>query len=229
MNYCVWSKSQLLFLKSTLKDKSFEFVIHSLSDSDYMKNPYNKRSISGIRVFLEGYPIMFKNRKQKFVYLWLRGAELHAGVTCALDVLYAMKELQTLVLNVTSPMLLEMNNRGAVDSANTWSIGEHTRHIHIKQCFLCELKEKGLFHIEPIPGDENDADHFTKNLPGPAFEKHIQIYCGAEEYDHQEKALKVTWNLPNSWTREDDSRSQCIASSVIIQSNTDKVLNQVQK
>jgi hypothetical protein len=35
------------------------------------------------------------------------------------------------------PMLLEMDNKGTVDLANNWSIGGHTRHIDVQQCFLC--------------------------------------------------------------------------------------------
>ena len=51
MNYCVWKEDQGLFLKSTKnwdgKDKTFKFVIHSQSDSGYVKSPENCRSISG--------------------------------------------------------------------------------------------------------------------------------------------------------------------------------------
>jgi hypothetical protein len=38
-------------------------------------------------------------------------------------------------------MILEMDNKGAVDLINSFSIGGRTRHIDVKQYFLRELKE----------------------------------------------------------------------------------------
>jgi hypothetical protein len=59
-------------------------------------------------------------------------------------------------------MILEMDNKGAVDLANNWSIGGRTRHVDGRQCFLQELKESKVMDICWIKGLENDADAFTK-------------------------------------------------------------------
>ena len=37
---------------------------------------------------------------------------------------------------VNLPIILEMDNTGAVDIANNWSIGGRTRHVDVRQCFL---------------------------------------------------------------------------------------------
>ena len=37
---------------------------------------------------------------------------------------------------------------------------------------LRELKEHGIIRFIKTIGESNDADLFTKNLPGPAFNKH---------------------------------------------------------
>ena len=37
---------------------------------------------------------------------------------------------------------------------------------------ICEYVEDGMVKIEFINSEENDADLFTKNLPGNLFEKH---------------------------------------------------------
>jgi hypothetical protein len=83
-------------------------------------------------------------------------------------------------LKVKLPMILEMDNKGAVDLANNWSIGGRTRHVDVRQCFLRELKESKLMDIRWIKGSENDADAFTKNLDGPAFEKCIRTLVGQD-------------------------------------------------
>ncbi len=77
-------------------------------------------------------------------------------------------------------MLLEMDNKGAVDLANNWSVGGRTRHVNVQQCFLRELKETKIMDIRWIKGSENDADVFTKNLDGPVFEKCIKTLVGQD-------------------------------------------------
>ncbi len=83
---------------------------------------------------------------------------------------------------VKLPMLLKMDNKGAVDLANNWSVGGQTRHVNVRQCFLRELKETKIMDICWIKGSENDADVITKNLDRPAFEKFIKTLVGQDVY-----------------------------------------------
>ena len=89
-------------------------------------------------------------------------------------------------------MLLDMDNKRAVDLANKLSIGGQIRHIDVKQYFLWELKEECLLQIEHVEKDDNDSDLFTKNLPWPTLKKHVQIYCRIDKDGKQGKVLKVT-------------------------------------
>ncbi len=74
-------------------------------------------------------------------------------------------------LKVKLPIILEMDNKGAVNLANNWSVGNRTRHVDVRQCFLRELKKSKIMDISWIKGTENKADVFTKNLDDPAFVK----------------------------------------------------------
>jgi hypothetical protein len=58
-------------------------------------------------------------------------------------------------------MVLEMDNKGAVDLANNWSVGGRTVHMDVRQHYLRELKDEGLLVIKHLPGEENNADIFT--------------------------------------------------------------------
>jgi hypothetical protein len=42
--------------------------------------------------------------------------------------------------------------------------------------------ERGLLVIMHVPGDENDADIFTKNVTASIFKKHLPLYMGTDEY-----------------------------------------------
>jgi hypothetical protein len=85
-------------------------------------------------------------------------------------------------LKAKLPMLLKMDNKGAVDLANNWSVGGQTRHVNVQQCFLREFKETKIMDIHWIKGSENNADVFTKNLDGPAFKKCIKTLVGLDVY-----------------------------------------------
>lgn len=79
-------------------------------------------------------------------------------------------------------MVLEMDNKGGVDHANSWGVGGNMRHVGTKQVFLRELKEDGILVVRWISNATNDADLFTKNLPGPMFTKFAKVYVGEDEY-----------------------------------------------
>eukprot|EP00957_Ditylum_brightwellii_P071614 5444595-Ditylum_brightwellii.AAC.1 len=75
------------------------------------------------------------------VALLVMEAELFAAALCAQDMICAMRILNGMGLKVELPMMLYLNNKGAKDFVNNWSIEGHTRHIEVKQYFLRELKE----------------------------------------------------------------------------------------
>ena len=78
-------------------------------------------------------------------------------------------------------MVLEMDNKGAVDLANNYSVGGRTRHVDVRFFYLRELKDEGLMVIRHVPGADNEADIFTKNVPGDIFEKHIPKFVGLDD------------------------------------------------
>ena len=185
MKYVVATRNRGLVLspnETWSGDKDFEFSIHGRSDSNYATHPDDRRSVSGGRVFLNGAPITFKSATQKFVTLSVTEAETAAGVTVAQDMLYVYRLLLSLGLRVRLPMLLASDNSGTVASANNWSTGGRTRHVDVRNYFLRELREEGLIRVSHIPGDENDADIFTKNTETRVFERHVPVYVGYDEY-----------------------------------------------
>ena len=79
-------------------------------------------------------------------------------------------------------MILEVDNKGAKDVSNNWSVGGRLRHIDVRQFFLRDLKEDGMIVLKWISTDNNSTDMFTKNLHGPAFEKDATVLVGKDEY-----------------------------------------------
>ena len=69
---------------------------------------------------------MFCSLTQKFVTLSVMEAESAAGVMISQDMLCVYPLMLSLGLEVKLPMFLEMDNKGAVNLANNWSVGGHT-------------------------------------------------------------------------------------------------------
>ena len=124
---------------------------------------------------------------QRIVALSFTEAELIATVQCAQDMLYIKRILNGIGLKVKTPMILECDNKGAVDLSNNWSTGGRTRHVDTREYFLRELKEANILKVIWIPGKANDTDLFTKNLGGPLFNKHTEKYCGKDKYSRNYK------------------------------------------
>lgn len=185
MRHILSTRNRGLFLKPTRKwngDPKFEFRIKGRSDSTYASDQTTMRSVTGTTVFLEDAPVAMKCFQQKTVTLSSAEAELMAAVTCAQDMLYVMRLVQSMGLQVELPMILQVDNIGAVGIANNWSVGGRTRHVDARLHFLRELKEQGLLLTEWLSGDEMSSDLLTKNLPKALHEKHTKAYCGEDEY-----------------------------------------------
>ena len=149
--------------------KDFKFRISGRSDSDYAANTDDRKSVSGGRVFPEMAPVQMRSNTQRFVTLSVTESESGAGVMTAQDMMYTYRLIMSLGLQVKLPMVHEMDNKGAVDLANNYSVGGCTRHVDVRFFYLRELKDEGLMVIRHVPGADNDADIFTKDVTGDIF------------------------------------------------------------
>jgi len=153
MKYCVGTPEQGLLLKPNCVwdgNPNFEFVIHGVSDSDFAKDPLMCKSVSGYATFLCGAPVTMKSSMQNCVMLSVTEVELVSATNCEQHMLYSMQVLESLGLKVKKPMILWMDNKGAIDLANNWSMGGCTRHVDVQYYFLCELKEEGILEVKWI-------------------------------------------------------------------------------
>jgi hypothetical protein len=85
---------------------------------------------------------------QEAVTILVTEADLVAATQCYQEMLSVKKELKLIKISVKLPMVLQMDNKGAKDLVNNWSVGGRTRHIDVCFLFLCESKEKNMGKIE---------------------------------------------------------------------------------
>jgi hypothetical protein len=87
----------------------------------------------------EDAPTLHRSAMQKTAALSSCEAELNAAVLCAQDIMYQKNMLELICLKVELPMVLEMDNKGAVNLINSFSVRGCLQYIIVKQCFLWEL------------------------------------------------------------------------------------------
>jgi hypothetical protein len=186
MKYCADTPNRGLVLNPTGKwdgkDKSYKFIIRGKADSDYAKDIATRRSVGGRVVYLNDAPVIVSSKMQKGVGLSVTETEVVEQCEVAQDMLYCMRFLKEMELQVQLPMILECDNQGAVDLINNWSSSGRTRHMDVRYKFLHELKEGNIIRVVWCPTESNEADVFTKNLSRPLFEKHIKNFVGQDEY-----------------------------------------------
>ena len=52
----------------------------------------------------------------------------------------------------------------------------------VMMLWLSKLQEKGILDVRWISGVDNETDIQTKNLSGPLFNKHCEVYYGKDKY-----------------------------------------------
>jgi hypothetical protein len=152
------------------------FVISGRSDAEYASDPETRRSVSGGTVFLSDTVIFAFSRMQKCVTLSVTEAEFVAAVEVVQNMLFACRVLESIGLHVQKPMVIEVDNKGAVDLANSWTATGRTRHIATRINFLRELKEQGTISVRWISNVAMSSDIFTKNVGGSDFFRHRDVY-----------------------------------------------------
>jgi len=208
MRYIVGTPKRGMKLHPNAKwdgSRDFEFEIVGKSDSDWAKDE-TRRSVNGWSTFLHTAPISQRSKMMPIVALSVTESELFSATLCAQDMLFEMRVLNSIGLKVKLPMKLYVDNRGAKDLCNNWSVGGRTRHIEVKQFFLRELKECGILETEWLSGDDMTSDIFTKNLAGPLFNKHASAFVGEDEYMHVTHEGRVSESHNNRESRVTQSR-----------------------
>jgi hypothetical protein len=193
MKHCVETPNRGLLLAPTgiwSGKADEELIIKGMSDTTYASDYDTRHSVMGRTTFLNDSPVIMKSNMQRITDLSMTESELGGATETVQDMLFVMRVLESMGLSVKKPMMLFVDNKGAKDLANNWSVGGRTRHVEVRQYFLRKLKEQGIINCVWVAGVTMCSDLFTKNLPRQVYEKHAKIYVGDDEYMLKEEKEK---------------------------------------
>ena len=146
--------------------------IVAFSDSDFAGDKETRISIAGFILYLCGVPISWKSKGQKGVTLSSSEAEVVALSEAAKEVKFVFQVLQSIGIRVTLPIIIRVDNVGAIFIGTNVSVSQRSKHIDIRYHFVREFVYDGFIRIIFVKTKDNDADIFTKNLSGDLHERH---------------------------------------------------------
>ena len=162
-------------------DRDIELVIRGMSDSNYATDQETRKSITGIIVYLEETVVASRSAGQNSAALSVTEAEWSAAIAAMQSMIHVHTIVESLGFKVKKPMILQVDNKGAVDLANGFSVGGRSKHFDVKVHYARELKRVGLLRVVHIPGDMNQSDILTKNVTGPLLDRHSETMVTDEE------------------------------------------------
>jgi hypothetical protein len=170
------TESYCLKIEPKASEENWDLVVYS--DSDWAGDTENRISITGFIIYLLGVPICWRSKGQKGVTLSSSEAEYVAMSEAVKEIRFVYYLLESLGISVKLPIIVRIDNIGAIFMAENASSGVRTRHIDTRYHFIREHIEDGFIQIVFVGTSDNDADIFTKNVSKETYEKHIVKFLG---------------------------------------------------
>lgn len=147
--------------------------LHAYCDTDWVSPPEDHLSISGYVWFFAGRIVAHISKKQTTHALSSTEAEYMAVTHAIQEGLWLKSLLIQLHIPLTFPILIYMDNTGAILLSTEAHNHIQSKHIDVRYLFIREHIEKGMFLLKWLPSHMNTADIFTKALLHPLFKKHL--------------------------------------------------------
>ena len=171
IKYTIKTKNKALKLKPKMQDNQ-TFYIEGLSDSSFGEDRDTRMSVYGYVVYFCGAPIATKSKLGRSVTLSSTEAEHFALSEVVKEILFVKQLMDTIGIPIQLPIIVRVDNVGAMFLANNFSVGQRTKHIDIRTHFIREYIEDGIIKVIFIRTDDNVADIFTKNTTEELYDKH---------------------------------------------------------
>ena len=153
-----------------------EWKLKLYSDSDWAGDVQTRKSVTGFVILLNETPILWRSQTQRTVSLSSTEAEYYAMADATKEIKFVLQVLESLDLKVEKPIIVHIDNVGAIFVAENASATKHTRHIDSRYHFVREFIIDGHIKIIFVMSKKNISDMFTKNVTSEILEEHIDNF-----------------------------------------------------
>ena len=138
-------------------------------DADQVDDPTDRKSITGLLVFLGSSPISWSLKKQPTVSRSSTEAEYHALASTAVELAWLRTLFHELRLFLPHIPILWCDNNSTIALASNPVFHSRTKHIEVDYHYVRACALRRDLGVKFISGHDNFVDIFTKPLPGPSF------------------------------------------------------------
>ena len=177
-------------LKFELRKNMIKWALKALSDSDFASDKETRISVFGYIIYFCGIPIAWRSKGMKSIVLSTAEAEYMALSEVVKELKFIVQLLQTMNIEVELPIIVHVDNVGAIWLFNNRTTSDRTKHIDIRTSFVKEYQEDGKIIIKFVKSEDNEADIFTKNTTNV-------IFC-----NHQKQLVWEKANVDNELNQE---------------------------
>ena len=103
--------------------------MNAYTDSDFARDADNRKSISGFVIYLNGCPLAWRLKQQKSITLSSTEAEYVAVSEVATEISFISKLMEFVDLKCKYPIVVHVDNMGAIYLTNKDRTGTRTKHI----------------------------------------------------------------------------------------------------
>uniref|UniRef100_A0A2N9IMV8 Reverse transcriptase Ty1/copia-type domain-containing protein n=1 Tax=Fagus sylvatica TaxID=28930 RepID=A0A2N9IMV8_FAGSY len=139
------------------------------SDADWAGDPDDRRSTSGLLVYLGSNPITWFAKKQPTVSRSSTESEYRALATAFAEVCWLRTLLKDLGIYLSQPPILWCDNVSALAIASNPVFHARTKHIEVDFHFIRERVLRKDLVVKFVSTIDQPADVFTKSLPTQRF------------------------------------------------------------
>ena len=146
-----------------LMSSSSKLELNAYSDSNWVGDVTDRRSITGFCIFLGDSLISWKSEKQTVVARSSAEAEYRALANTTSEIIWLCRLLEDMGVAIPSLTPLHCDSKRAIQIAHNDVFHERTKHIEIDCHFIRHWLRDGVIVLPFIPSQLQVADFFTKS------------------------------------------------------------------
>ena len=108
-------------------------------------------------------------------------AEYLALALACQEAAYIKQLLEEIFGRKLAPILIKLDNTAAEFIAKQEASSDRTKHVDIRYHFIKDMVKKHVVVLDHVPGTDNVADLFTKNLGKHLYSKHAATVLGRRD------------------------------------------------
>ncbi|KAM2695500.1 hypothetical protein EV1_039988 [Malus domestica] len=135
--------------------------LHAFSDADWASDPNDRRSTTGLVVYIEPNPISWSSKKQNTVFRSSTEAEYRALSSTSAKIDWITQLLQFMQIEVSGSTTLFCDNLSTIALAYNPVMHQRTKHIEVDVHFIRERVAKKLLQVQFVSSNDQFADILT--------------------------------------------------------------------